>query len=297
MSRRPASRSTPAGTSSGPTEQPATADQARLDAELLIIWARNAPTQAGRLERIEAALARLDAGAWDATLVPAAVRAAHQLAGVLGAFGRAAGSRAASDIEHILASGPAAGADQRQRLHRLVQVIEAELKRGPRKAPRLGQRRPARVAARAATPAEGERVDLVVVDDDQTLIETIAAWSTALGYSVRCFGDGETALEALGGEQPRLRAGAVLLDVDLPGLDGFAVLRQLHDVGVAQQTPVVMLTGRSTSADVLRALDYDIGGYVAKPVWLPDLLARMGNVLESKTGLFVVGPARTAGQR
>jgi len=114
---------------------------------------------------------------------------------------------------------------------------------------------------------------------------------------VRCFADGETALAALTGDPPPLRAGAVLLDVDLPGLDGFAVLRQLHETEVARDTAVVMLTARATSADVLRALDYDIGGYVAKPVWLPDLLGRVGNVLEHKSGLFVVGPAQPAGKR
>ena len=139
------------------------------------------------------------------------------------------------------------------------------------------------------TTARLERLDLVVVDDDPVFAEAIAAWSIAFGYTTQCFLDGASALAAL----RTLRPAAVLLDVDLPDLNGLEVLRQLQANGVAASMNVVMLTGRSAPPDVMRALQFDIRGYVSKPVNMADLFARLRSMLEHHTGVFIVGPAQT----
>jgi DNA-binding response OmpR family regulator len=124
--------------------------------------------------------------------------------------------------------------------------------------------------------------------------EAIAAWSLAYGYNTRCFGDGESAVSALAGETPSVDPSAILLDVDLPGLSGYDVLGRLQASGILERTPVIMLTQKSSSPDVLRALDYQIRGYVAKPVRMADLFKRLRSVVEDAGGLFIVGPALAA---
>jgi CheY-like chemotaxis protein len=255
---------------------------ASLEAQLELIWARNRAVQYERLAAVRAAVESLALG--DTQQVQTGVAAAHKLAGSLGAFGLGAASRAAARIEQFL---PRARTADVPRLNRLIAQVGADLDRGPRPGA-AGEDLEETVAAIAAT----ERVDLVVVDDDQVFAEAIAAWSVAFGYSTRCFLDGESALAAL----ETLRPAAVLLDVDLPDVNGLEVLRRLQANGVAASTNVVMLTGRSTPPDVLRALQYDIRGYVSKPVNMADLFARLRAMLAHNTDLFIVGPAVPAHQ-
>ena len=251
-----------------------------LEAQLDAVWARNRVVQRERLAAVREAVECIAAG--HGQRVQPGVIAAHKLAGSLGAFGLSTASRAAARIEHLL---PTARAADVPRLNRLIAQVAADLDRGPR-AGSARQDLQATVAAVAAT----ERVDLVVVDDDQVFAEAIAAWSVAYGYNTQCFLDGGSALVAL----ETLRPSAVLLDIDLPDVNGLEVLARLQATGVAANTNVVMLTGKSAPPDVLRALEYDIRGYVSKPVNMADLFARLRAMLENNTDLFIVGPAVTA---
>ncbi len=90
-----------------------------------------------------------------------------------------------------------------------------------------------------------------------------------VGHSVEAVGTGPDAIDAA------LNAtfDAVVLDVMLPGCDGIAVVRQLRDR--QDRTPVLMLTARDASADVVRALDAGADDYLAKPFAFPVLLARL----------------------
>lgn len=253
---------------------------AQLDAELQTIWARNSEVQRERLRRIRLAVDSLAAGGVSASeVLQSGVTAAHKLAGSLGAFGLGTASRAAARIEHLL---PKAGVADVPRLNRLIAQVGADLDRGPRPVSTTSE-----FEQTVSAIAASERVDLVVVDDDPVFAEAIAAWSVAFGYTTRCFLNGASALAAL----ESIRPAAVLLDVDMPDLNGFDVLRELQTTGLASSINVVMLTGRSTSPDVLRALEYDIRGYVSKPVNMADLFARLRAMLERNTDLFIVGPA------
>ncbi|MGH2543239.1 MAG: response regulator [Ardenticatenaceae bacterium] len=109
---------------------------------------------------------------------------------------------------------------------------------------------------------------ILIVDDDRQLATIIAFTLRREGYSVVHAHDGPTALQLWEIEQPDL----VLLDVNLPGIDGYEVLRQIRAVA---RTPVVMLTVRGEEEDTVRGLDLGADDYVTKPFSPRTLLARL----------------------
>jgi len=113
---------------------------------------------------------------------------------------------------------------------------------------------------------------VLLVDDNPKLCRMVKEYLEPLGYQVSLAHNGPDGLEkAIHGDFH-----AVLLDVMLPGLDGFAVLKQLR----AQSTvPVVMLTGRGEPADRIAGLDLGADDYVPKTFSPRELLARLRAVI------------------
>jgi PleD family two-component response regulator len=126
-----------------------------------------------------------------------------------------------------------------------------------------------------------QRVDVVVVDDDEALAGLLLHTLETRGYRTHWLKDGRTAVETLAGQHPTLKAQAVLLDVDLPGLDGFSVLRGFAQDGILQDTRTIMLTVRTTEAEELKALELGAFDYVAKPFSPPVLMQRIRRALRS----------------
>lgn len=113
---------------------------------------------------------------------------------------------------------------------------------------------------------------LLIVEDDQTLRETLAYNLTREGYEVIEAGTGVAALDLAREHKPDL----VLLDVMLPELDGLTVCRALrHETEV----PIVLLTARSGEVDRIIGLDSGADDYIVKPFSLGELLARLRAVL------------------
>ena len=110
---------------------------------------------------------------------------------------------------------------------------------------------------------------LLVVEDEHSLREDIARKLRLSGYEVDACADGEAALEALAAERYDL----VLLDLNLPKVDGMQVLRTLrrHDL----ETCVLILSARSEIADKVEGLDAGANDYLAKPFHLAELEARI----------------------
>ena len=122
------------------------------------------------------------------------------------------------------------------------------------------------------------RADVVIVDDDEVLAELLVHSFETGGHVVRRLSDGIEAAELLG--NGLLRARVVLLDVGLPGMDGFSLLRLLRDSGVLETTSVVMLTARSATSETLTALELGAVDYVGKPFSVPVLMERIDQLLE-----------------
>jgi DNA-binding response OmpR family regulator len=116
---------------------------------------------------------------------------------------------------------------------------------------------------------------VLIVEDEQHLADGLRFNLEAEGYRVEVAGDGETALELL--TTGRARYDAVVLDVMLPGKDGFAVVAELRQAG--QFVPVLMLTARGRPEDVLRGFEAGADDYLPKPFELAILIARLRGLL------------------
>jgi two-component system, OmpR family, KDP operon response regulator KdpE len=118
---------------------------------------------------------------------------------------------------------------------------------------------------------------VLVVDDDPQMLKAVSNVLKARSYSVVTADDGESALDLLAGEQVDL----VLLDLGLPGLDGYGVLERFR---TWSETPVIVLSVRDAQDEKVAALDAGADDYVTKPFAAKELLARMRAVLRRATG-------------
>jgi DNA-binding response OmpR family regulator/tRNA A-37 threonylcarbamoyl transferase component Bud32 len=112
---------------------------------------------------------------------------------------------------------------------------------------------------------------LLVVDDDSMNREMLSRRLERNGYQVAAAADGVQALDMISSQAFDL----VLLDVMMPGIDGFEVLRRLRQTFALQALPVIMATARDGSDSVVRALQLGANDYVAKPLNFQVLLARI----------------------
>ncbi|WP_308211831.1 response regulator transcription factor [Actinoallomurus soli] len=117
------------------------------------------------------------------------------------------------------------------------------------------------------TPAE-----VLVVDDDPMVAEVVTAYLTRAGLRVRRAADGPSAVASAEAHLPDL----VVLDLMLPGLDGFEVYRRIRELG---PVPVIMLTARGTEGDRVRGLELGADDYVTKPFSPRELVLRARSVL------------------
>lgn len=126
---------------------------------------------------------------------------------------------------------------------------------------------------------------ILVVDDEVSIVELIATTLRYEGYAAEIAVTGRAALDALESFRPEL----VILDVQLPDIDGFEIQRRLRSDGY--QAPVLFLTARDTTADKVRGLSLGGDDYVTKPFSIDELLARIRALLR-RTGVGSGKPAR-----
>ncbi len=120
---------------------------------------------------------------------------------------------------------------------------------------------------------------ILIVEDEQHLADGLRFNLEAEGYEAAIAGDGITALETL----ETGKFDAVVLDVMLPGADGFEVARTMRDR--ADYTPVLMLTARGRPEDVLQGFEAGADDYLPKPFELEIFLARLNGLLRRRQWL------------
>jgi DNA-binding response OmpR family regulator len=123
---------------------------------------------------------------------------------------------------------------------------------------------------------------ILVVDDEQAIIDLLEYNLRQNGYRVLVARDGHEALRLARAEQPDL----IILDLMLPGPDGFDVCRELRREGAARKSPdvpIVMLTARDEEVDRVVGLELGADDYVTKPFSVRELMARVKAVLR-RTG-------------
>lgn len=116
---------------------------------------------------------------------------------------------------------------------------------------------------------------ILIVEDDPDIAEAIEYNLQQEGFSTRVVGDGARALP----EAHSFRPDLVVLDLMLPGMDGFEICRRLKSDEKTRKTAVIMLTARSSEVDVVLGLELRADDYVTKPFSPRVLLARIRNLL------------------
>jgi len=122
---------------------------------------------------------------------------------------------------------------------------------------------------------------ILIVEDEANLAKGIQFNFEIEGYEVAVVADGAEALKRLTAKVPPAEAfDLVILDVMLPGMDGYAVAERLREAG--DFTPILMLTAKSRPEDVVRGLEGGADDYLPKPFELPVLLARVKGLLRRR---------------
>jgi two-component system OmpR family response regulator len=130
-----------------------------------------------------------------------------------------------------------------------------------------------------AVPVNGDRVRVLVVDDEPNITDLVATALRYEGFDVSTAVDGRAALSLVESFRPH----AIVLDVMLPDLDGFEVQRRLVERG--QRAPVLFLTARDATEDKVHGLTIGGDDYVTKPFSLEELIARIRTVLRRAGGI------------
>ncbi len=113
---------------------------------------------------------------------------------------------------------------------------------------------------------------ILVVEDEPSVGEVVSLYLRRAGYQVNVVRDGRQALELLEGQAPML----VILDLMLPGVDGWEITRRLRERG---DTPIIMLTARREEMDRIAGLEMGADDYVMKPFSPQELVSRVRAVL------------------
>ena len=129
---------------------------------------------------------------------------------------------------------------------------------------------------------------VLVVDDEVEIRRALKTGLTDHGFEVEAAADGEDALAAAALHRPDI----VLLDLGLPGIDGFAVLSRLRE---QSRAAVIVLSVMADERDKVRALDLGADDYLVKPFGLEELLARIRAVVRRQAAVATGAPVVRAG--
>jgi DNA-binding response OmpR family regulator len=133
---------------------------------------------------------------------------------------------------------------------------------------------------------------ILVVEDEKTIAELVAEALKRHGYRVETVHDGDSGLHAAETSLPDL----VILDVMLPGMDGWEICRRIRENNATKGIPVLMLTARREERDLIAGFDVGADDYMKKPFSVNELAARVRSLLrrggtkESAEKVITIGP-------
>ena len=119
---------------------------------------------------------------------------------------------------------------------------------------------------------------ILVVDDEAPNVEVFSRLMSRLGYEVLTASSGELALQSVAGDRPDL----VLLDVNMPGIDGFEVCRRLKSDTRTRLIPIVLVTALHATEDRVRGIEAGADDFLAKPPVVAELEARVRSLTRLK---------------
>ena len=113
--------------------------------------------------------------------------------------------------------------------------------------------------------------NILVVEDERLIAGLLKETLEIEGYRVTTILNGEEAVQFALRETPHL----IILDIMLPGIDGYEVIRQLRSHPKSMHIPIIILSALGEPADKIRAYECDVDGYITKPYDTDELLARV----------------------
>lgn len=134
-----------------------------------------------------------------------------------------------------------------------------------------------------STPAAGVRI--LIIDDSRTIVAVLSKMLTQSGYQVVSAGDAETGVQMALADPPEL----ILLDIVLPGMNGFAALRVLRREAATRNTPIIMMSGNMQATEQFYAQKHGADDFLKKPFPRAELFHRIERLLGP-------GPERQAEQ-
>jgi two-component system response regulator RpaA len=116
---------------------------------------------------------------------------------------------------------------------------------------------------------------IVIVDDDPSILELVKVNLELLNHQIFSAPDGETGYALIQQHQPEM----VVLDVMMPGVDGYTVAQRIRKNAAIQNTPILMLTALGVVEDKVKGFDAGADDYLVKPFEIPELLVRVRALL------------------
>ena len=117
---------------------------------------------------------------------------------------------------------------------------------------------------------------ILFVEDDDIVVSVVGHRLVREGLEVVHFKDGAEAFQ----QASEVDASLVILDVKLPGMDGFELLKRLRSSPVISNVPIIMLTGMGSEKDIVRGMELGASDYILKPFSPSELLARIRRFLK-----------------
>ncbi len=118
---------------------------------------------------------------------------------------------------------------------------------------------------------------IAIIDDEEAMVQLLFLELESEGYDVLTAGNGVSGLKLIRDKQPDL----VLLDIMMPGLNGYEVIKNVKEDPALRDIPIIMLTARSQDEDIQKGLDLGADDYVTKPFHAGLLVKRIGTLLKS----------------
>ena len=115
---------------------------------------------------------------------------------------------------------------------------------------------------------------VMIVEDDLSIAQMLAK-TLGTKYKVSVVNDGSHALATAVDQRPDL----VLLDVNLPGMDGYTVAAAMRDSNVLSRVPIIFLTARDSSLDVIKGIQVGAKHYITKPFQINDVIGKVQKLL------------------
>ncbi len=135
-----------------------------------------------------------------------------------------------------------------------------------------------------------EKQKVLIVDDDNNIAELISLYLTKECYETRIVNDGEEALRVF----PEFKPNIILLDLMLPGIDGYQVCREIR---MTSQVPIIMLSAKGEIFDKVLGLELGADDYMIKPFDSKELVARVKAVLRRYHAVPAAAPAARTDQQ